>query len=87
MQRAVPGDWCKKQLVCRSRLYSLIYQTAHHLSVWPWCAHPTGDVLDEKVFREGVSWREPNVVVEPLAPEIEQLLLTGEGETVEFKRS
>src|SRR5229473_2720058 len=45
----------------------------------------TGDVLDEKVFREGVSWREPNVVVEPLAPEIEQLLLTGEGETVEFK--
>ncbi len=46
----------------------------------------TGDVLDEKVFREGVSWREPNVVVvEPLVPEIEQLLLTGEGETVEFK--
>lgn len=46
----------------------------------------SGDVLDEKVFREGVSWREPNVVVEPLAPEIEQLLLTGEGETVEFKQ-
>jgi hypothetical protein len=45
----------------------------------------TGDVLDEKVFREGVSWREPNVFVEPLAPEIEQFLLTGEGETVEFK--
>jgi len=46
----------------------------------------TGDVVDEKVFREGVPWREPNVVVEePLATEIEQLLLTGEGETVEFK--
>src|SRR5260370_18940755 len=46
----------------------------------------TGDVLDEKVFREGVPYRDPNVVVvEPLTPEIEQLLLTGEGETVEFK--
>lgn len=45
-----------------------------------------GDVLDEKVYREGVSWREPNVVVEPLASEIEQLLLTGEGETIEFKQ-
>jgi hypothetical protein len=45
----------------------------------------TGDVLDEKVFQEGVSWRQPNVVVEPVAPEVEQLLLTGEGETVEFK--
>lgn len=45
----------------------------------------SGDVLDEKIFREGVSWREPNVVVEPLTPEIEQFLLTGEGETVEFK--
>ncbi len=45
----------------------------------------TGDVLDEKVFQEGASWRQPNVVVEPVAPEVEQLLLTGEGETVEFK--
>ncbi len=46
----------------------------------------TGDVLDQKVFREGVPWWEPNVVVEePLVTEIEQLLLTGEGETVEFK--
>lgn len=45
----------------------------------------TGDVLDEKVFQEGVSWRQPNVVVEPVAPEVEQLLLSGEGETVEFK--
>jgi len=45
-----------------------------------------GDVLDEKVFREGVPYRDPNVVVvEPLIPEIEQLLLTGEGETIEFK--
>src|SRR5258708_35381597 len=44
-----------------------------------------GDILDEKTYKEGISWREPNVVVEPLAPEIEQLLLTGEGETIEFK--
>jgi hypothetical protein len=45
----------------------------------------TGDILDERTFREGVSSREPNVVVEPVTTEIEQLLLTGEGETVEFK--
>jgi hypothetical protein len=45
----------------------------------------TGETLQEKIFREGVSWREPDVVVEPLEPEIEQLLLTGESETVEFR--
>ncbi len=45
----------------------------------------TGETLHEKIFREGVSWREPDVVVEPLEPEIEQLLLTGESETVEFR--
>lgn len=46
----------------------------------------TGDVLDQKVFQEGASWRQPNVIAEePLKPEIEQLLLTGEGENIEFK--
>ncbi len=44
----------------------------------------TGETLDEKVYREGVSWRDPNVVVESPGPEIEQLILTGESETVEF---
>jgi Putative DNA-binding domain len=48
-------------------------------------AASSGELLDEKTYKEGISWREPNVVVEPLAPEIEQLLLTGEGETIEFK--
>src|SRR5208282_441879 len=45
----------------------------------------TAEVLDEKVFQEGVQWRHPNVVVEPVGPEIEQILLMGEGETVEFR--
>jgi hypothetical protein len=45
----------------------------------------TGETLHEKTFREGVTWREPGVVVEDSQPEIEQFLLTGESETVEFK--
>jgi ATP-dependent DNA helicase RecG len=45
----------------------------------------TGETLHEKIFREGVSWREPDVVVEAVEPEIEQLLLTGESETVELR--
>jgi hypothetical protein len=48
----------------------------------------TGEMLCEKSFREGVPWREPGVsveVVEVTEPDIEQLLLTGESETVEFK--
>jgi hypothetical protein len=45
----------------------------------------TGEALDERAFREGVNWRQPNVVVEPALPELEQLLLTGESETVEFR--
>lgn len=45
----------------------------------------TGETLDQKAFREGMSWREPDVLVEISQPEIEQFLLTGESETVEFK--
>jgi hypothetical protein len=48
------------------------------------CAE-TGETLDQKGFREGVSWREPNVIVEAPVPELEQILLTGESETVEFR--
>ena len=46
---------------------------------------PTAETLHEKIFKEGVSWREPDVVVEKVEPEIEQLLLTGESETVELR--
>ena len=45
----------------------------------------TAETLHEKIFKEGVSWREPDVVVEAVEPEIEQLLLTGESETVELR--
>lgn len=45
----------------------------------------TGDLLDERAFREGVSWREPGVTIEEDLPNIEQMLLSGESETVEFR--
>jgi hypothetical protein len=45
----------------------------------------TGETLHEKIFKEGVSWREPDVIVEAVEPEIEHLLLTGESETVELR--
>jgi len=45
----------------------------------------TAETLHEKTFRAGVTWREPDVIVEDSEPEIEQFLLTGESETVEFK--
>ncbi len=45
----------------------------------------SGETLHEKVFKEGVTWREPDVVVEAAEPEIEQLLLAGESETVELR--
>lgn len=45
----------------------------------------TKDVLDERVFKDGVSWREPGVIIEMPEQEIEQLLLSGESETVEFR--
>jgi Schlafen, AlbA_2 len=48
-------------------------------------AKGTGETLHEKSFQEGMRWRQPDVVVEDPKPEIEQFLLTGESETVEFK--
>lgn len=48
-------------------------------------SNATGETLHEKTFRQGVTWREPGVVVEDSQPEIDQFLLTGESETVEFK--
>jgi hypothetical protein len=45
----------------------------------------TGKVLDQRTFQHGVTWREPGVVVEMPEEEIEQMLLTGECETLEFR--
>lgn len=46
----------------------------------------TGDALHEKAYREGVPHSDPDVLIESSVDEIEQALLTGEGETVELKR-
>ena len=46
---------------------------------------PTGEVLDERTFRANANWRDPGVFVEEPEDEIEQILLTGESETLEFK--
>lgn len=46
---------------------------------------PKGEVLDERHFQEGSPYREEGVVQETSKSEIEQMLLTGEGETLEFK--
>jgi|SRR5271165_1092703 len=46
---------------------------------------PTGEVLDERTFQANASWREPGVLVEVPEQEIEQIILTGESETLEFK--
>jgi hypothetical protein len=45
----------------------------------------TGEVLDERTYRANATWPEPGVFVEMPEQEIEQLLLTGENDTVEFK--
>lgn len=45
----------------------------------------TGDVLDARTFQASTSWREPGVLVESPQKEIEQILLNGESETLEFK--
>jgi hypothetical protein len=47
----------------------------------------TGETLDERVFQEGVFSLDRGVVVEALEPEVEQLLLRGEGESLEFKEA
>jgi hypothetical protein len=36
-------------------------------------------------FQRGVAWREPGVIIEMPEEEIEQMLLTGECETLEFR--
>lgn len=46
---------------------------------------PTGEVLDERTFRANAPWRDSGVFVEETEDEIEQMLLSGESETLEFK--
>lgn len=46
----------------------------------------TGQKLDEKTFQHGAMWHEPDVGFETSAPEIEQMLMIGESETIEFRR-
>lgn len=45
----------------------------------------TGETLDERSYRTGIPWRDPDVFIEEADDEIEQMLLTGESETIEFK--
>jgi hypothetical protein len=58
--------------------------TATFASVVLMC-ESTGEVLDERTFKAGASWREPGVCVEVPEQEVEQIILTGESETLEFK--
>ena len=44
---------------------------------------PSEEVLDQRVFQQG-TWQTPGVIVERPEPEIEQILLTGESEALEF---
>jgi Putative DNA-binding domain len=46
---------------------------------------PTGEVLDERTFQANASWREPGVLVDVPEEEIEQIILTGESEALEFR--
>ncbi|MFZ0819968.1 MAG: ATP-binding protein [Candidatus Acidiferrales bacterium] len=45
----------------------------------------TGEMLHEKTFREGIPFHEPGIELEAVIPDVEQLLLTGESETIELK--
>lgn len=45
----------------------------------------TGEVLDEKSYKEGWAWHDPAVLLEASEPDIEQMLLIGESETLEFR--
>lgn len=47
----------------------------------------TGEPLDTKSFQSNSSWQDPTVKFEAPELEIEQLLLTGESETIEFRQS
>jgi hypothetical protein len=46
---------------------------------------PAGETLHIKSYQEGRGWQDPNVIFETSPQEIEQMLLVGEGETLEFK--
>ena len=46
---------------------------------------PAGETLDLKSFQEGAGWQQPGVILETSEQEIEQMLLVGESETLEFK--
>lgn len=45
----------------------------------------TGEMLHIKSFEEGRGWQDPDVICETSQQEIEQMLLVGESETLEFK--
>ncbi|MBZ5693980.1 MAG: ATP-binding protein [Acidobacteriia bacterium] len=46
----------------------------------------TGEPLDQKVFKHGLSWEQPGVHLRAKQLEVEQLLAVGECDTIEFKR-
>ncbi|MGD1154614.1 MAG: ATP-binding protein [Terriglobia bacterium] len=46
---------------------------------------PTGETLHIKSFQEGRGWQDPDVILETSQQEIEQMLLVGESETLEFR--
>lgn len=48
-------------------------------------AKASQEMLDEKRYQENIRWLPPGVVLKTSENEIEQMLLNGEGETVEFK--
>lgn len=48
-------------------------------------ARGASELLDEKTYLEGAAWRDPGVILETSESEIEQMLLIGEGETLEFR--
>jgi hypothetical protein len=45
----------------------------------------TQEILDQMAFQEGAAWQQPDIILETTEPEIEQMLLIGESETLEFK--
>jgi hypothetical protein len=45
----------------------------------------SGEMLDDKHFQDGAPWTEEGIVLETVKSEIEQMLVAGEGETLEFK--
>lgn len=47
----------------------------------------TGEPLDQKVFNAGMQWQQPGIHIESPVLEIDQMLLIGECETIEFKET